>query len=69
MQRRQPNAQVFDLGHYEQMQIALAIEEARVANEDLEPEERAVDLDTLNGLRWIFEEVGTLSIVRNTEES
>lgn len=68
----EPHYAVYALGHYEQMQVNLAIQ---VAWEMLgyDPDHPIVkqydlDLDTLHSLKRVFASHGTVSVVRRNEE-
>lgn len=62
--RRGPQASVYDLGHYEQMVIHLAILSATGLDVDFTSEHR----EALKGLRHIFESHGTVTVTRTNQE-
>ena len=71
--RREPNAEAFHLGHFEQMNVAialrLALDEVReVPGEDRAGVYRNLDEETLNQLSHLFGTPGTMTIIKNIEE-
>lgn len=63
--RREPESTVetYELGHYEQMQLSLAL--AWVTDPDEPPQEP--DLETLRSLAHIFQPFGTITITRKVQ--
>lgn len=57
------NIKVFEIGHYEQMQVAIAFDMIT----DLEPLD-GLDVDVIRALRHIFDAYGTITIIRTNQE-
>lgn len=71
--RRTSNGTSYNLGHFEQMQVAIALGLAIEEFEALDPEDRISpyklgDADTLRSLHRLFSDPGTVTIVKNNEE-
>jgi hypothetical protein len=66
---RQADAHTYHLGHFEQMQLALALGVARKVLDfgGLDGYEN-LDRDTLRSLEWIVSEPGTISMTKNLDE-
>lgn len=55
---------IFELGHFEQLQIWLALNDALICNSDLDEDERSISIDTIEGLQRIFASHGTVTVTR-----
>lgn len=71
----EPNVQVFELGHYEQMQISIALQVLRDAgrNPDGSITVLAMDAEVLSlvdvaGLEPMFAAHGTVTVIRKNDE-
>lgn len=61
---RQPNAETYNLGHYEQMVLGLALE---LAAESVTESTEEIDVEVLRDFIRIFSTAGTIQITKVVE--